>query len=219
MADGVPEGLDGLTGEGAAGGIGDRDREDDWPAHAAFLEDLLAGEDRSLEVQRVKDGLKQEQVDPAVEQCLDLLGIGVDESIEGDSTVAGIVHVGRHRGGAIGRPDRSGYKDAATGMGRHEFLRSLARDLGTSQVDLVNGILQGVVGLRNRGSAEGVGLDDIAACLEIGAMDPLDDFGAGDGEEVVIPLQVVAVPLETLTAEVLLRQRVPLDHRPHGSVE
>ena len=39
-------------------------------------EDLLAGEDRRLGVQRVEDRLDQDQVGAAVDQPADLLGIG-----------------------------------------------------------------------------------------------------------------------------------------------
>ena len=50
-------------------------------------------------------------------------------------------------------------------------------------------------------------------------MNPLDHIGAGDGEDVVVPLQIMAVILEPLAAEVGLGQRMALDHRSHGSVE
>ena len=66
VAHGIPEGLHGLTREGAARGVGDRDRENDRPAHAAPLKDLLTRKDRRLEVQRVKDCLQQQQVNPSV---------------------------------------------------------------------------------------------------------------------------------------------------------
>ena len=50
-------------------------------------------------------------------------------------------------------------------------------------------------------------------------MDSLDDVGTGDGEDVVVPLEVVTVILETFSAEVLLRQGMALDHRPHRTIE
>ncbi len=49
-------------------------------------------------------------------------------------------------------------------------------------------------------------------------MDPPDHIGARDREEIVVPLQVVAVILESLTPEVGLGERMLLDHRPHRTV-
>ena len=50
-------------------------------------------------------------------------------------------------------------------------------------------------------------------------MDPLDDIGTGDGEEVVVPLEIMTVILEALATEVGLGERMTLDHRTHGPVE
>ena len=50
-------------------------------------------------------------------------------------------------------------------------------------------------------------------------MDSLDDVGPGDGEEIVVPLEIVTVILEALAAEVGLGERVALDHRSHRAVE
>ena len=44
--------------------------------HAALVEGLLDGEDRRLGVQRVEDGLDQDEVGAAVDQAADLLGVG-----------------------------------------------------------------------------------------------------------------------------------------------
>ena len=67
MADGIPESLHGLPRERTARGVGDRDRENDRPAHPAPLKDLLAGEDRRLKIQGVEDRLKQEKIDSTIE--------------------------------------------------------------------------------------------------------------------------------------------------------
>ena len=69
---------------------------------------LVACEDRRLGVQRVEDGLDQEEVGAALEQAARLLAVGVAQLVEGDGAGARIVDVGRHRGGAVGRPDRAG---------------------------------------------------------------------------------------------------------------
>ena len=64
--------------------------------------------ERRLGVERVEDGLDQEQVGAAVDQAADLLAIGGAQIVEGDGAEAGIVDVGRDRGGAVGRADRAG---------------------------------------------------------------------------------------------------------------
>ncbi len=66
------------------------------------------GVERGLGVQRVEDGLDQQDIDAAFEQAARLFGIGRLQIVEGDRAEAGIVHVGRDRGGAVGRPERTG---------------------------------------------------------------------------------------------------------------
>ena len=73
---------------------------------------LIAGEDRRLGVQRVEDGLDQDNVGAAVDQAAQLFAIGEAQVVEGHGAIAGIVDVGRHRGGAVGRPERTGDKAA-----------------------------------------------------------------------------------------------------------
>ncbi len=70
--------------------------------------DVGDGRDRRLGVERVEDGLDQQEVGAALEQALDLLGIGDAQFVEGDGAEARIGHVGRDRGGAVGRPERAG---------------------------------------------------------------------------------------------------------------
>ncbi len=72
------------------------------------LEILFDGEQAGLEVERVEDGFGQEQIDARLDQRRDLLVVGRDQLVEGDGPIAGIVHVRRERGRAIGRSDRAG---------------------------------------------------------------------------------------------------------------
>ena len=87
----------------AAGQVGDGAGDHHRHVDAALLEDFGDRVDRRLGVQRVEDGLDQQQVGAAVEQAVDLLAIGVAQLVEGDGAEAGIVDVGRDRGGAVGR--------------------------------------------------------------------------------------------------------------------
>jgi hypothetical protein len=56
----VPEGGDGLAAEDAARGVGDRAADDDGQALAGLVERFVDGEQRGLGVERVEDGLDQD---------------------------------------------------------------------------------------------------------------------------------------------------------------
>ena len=55
--------------------------------------------------------------------------------------------------------------------------------------------------------AEGVGLDDVGAGLEILAVDAADDVGAGQHQQVVVAAQILRVIREALAAEIGLGER------------
>ena len=78
----------------------------------------------------------------------------------------------------------------------------------------MNDRLEPVVGLRDRRAVEGVGLDDVAARLEILVVDALDHFRLREHQEVVVALQVVPMLGESFSPEIGLRQAAPLNHRP-----
>ena len=80
---------------------------------AALVADFGNGVDRRLGVERVEDGLDQQQVGAAIEQPADLFAIGRAQLIEGDGAEAGIGNVRGDRRGAVGRAERAGDKAAA----------------------------------------------------------------------------------------------------------
>ena len=59
-----------------------------------------------------------------------------------------------------------------------------------STVDVVDGVLERVVPLRDHGAAERVGLDDVGAGGEVFVMDRADDVRTRQDEHVAVPLQV-----------------------------
>ena len=71
-------------------------------------EEVFDGEQAGLEVERVEDGLDQEDVDAAVDQGLGLFVVGGRELVEVHGPIAGVVDVRRERGGAVRGPDRPG---------------------------------------------------------------------------------------------------------------
>ncbi|MCY1372972.1 hypothetical protein D9M69_602150 [compost metagenome] len=169
MAHRVPEGLDGLAGENAAGRVGHGAGDHDGQADAALLEHFLGGVDGRLGVQGVEDGFDQDDVDAAVEQPVELFDVGGAQFVEGDVASAGIVHIGRDRGRLGLRAQRAGHETRL--VRRAVGITGLARQPGGHQVQLVGQFRQVVVALGDRRGAEGIGLDDVGAGLEVLAVD------------------------------------------------
>ena len=74
---------------------------------------LARGDDRRLRVQRVEDRLDQQQVDAAVGEAADLLGVRLDDLVERVRAVAGLVDARAQRERDVQRADRAG--DEAVG--------------------------------------------------------------------------------------------------------
>ena len=189
MAHRMPEGGRRLAGQRAARAVGDRAGDHDRQPHAALGEDLLASEDRRLGVERVEDRLDQDQVGAAVDQAIDLLAIGDAQFVEGDRAIAGIVDVRRHRGGAVGRPDRAG-DEPALAVRLFRLDRGAPGEPRAVAVEFVYRVLHAVIRLGDAGRGEGVGLQDVGARHRIGEMDVLDRLRLGEGQQVVVALQM-----------------------------
>ena len=108
MAQRIPEGLGRLPGQGAAGSVGNGAGNHHRPAPAAVLEELFDGEQRGLGVQRVEHRFNQQNVSAAIGQAANGFEIIGDQRIKSDVAVAGVIHVGRNRGGAAGRTEDAG---------------------------------------------------------------------------------------------------------------
>ena len=218
VPDGVPEGLGHLAGQGPAGGVGDGAGDDDRPATAGLLEQRLDREDRRLGVERVEDGLDEEQVGAAVDQRSCGGQVGVGELLVGDVAGGGVVDVGADRRGARGRAERAGDVAPAAGRGG-DLVADRAGQPGGLVVELVGQLLHAVVAERHRVGVERVGLDDVGAGLEVLPVDAGDDVGLRDRQQVVVADQVGRPVGEPLAAVAGLVGPVPLDGRAHGAVE
>jgi hypothetical protein len=64
-AHGVPERLDGLRGDHRLAAAADGRRDHEGQRDFVLGEDLLDGDERGLGVERVEDGLDQQQIDAA----------------------------------------------------------------------------------------------------------------------------------------------------------
>ncbi len=80
-----------------------------------LVEDLANGHQSGLGVERVEDGLDQQQVDAAGDERAHLLRVGGLHLVEGDHAEAGIVGVGRVRERDGQRADGAGHEALAAG--------------------------------------------------------------------------------------------------------
>jgi hypothetical protein len=163
-------------------------------------------------------GLGDEDVDATLEQRPGLVVEGHRQIVEGDRARARVVDVGRERRGLGGRAERAGDEARATRMGGHEIVDRLARDPRRGQVDRVHLTGEAVVLERHRRAGEAVGLDDVGAGCQEGAVDVADDVGAGDREDVAAPAEGAVVVAVALAVEVCLLEPALLDHGAHGPV-
>jgi hypothetical protein len=77
---------------------------------------LFDGEQRRLGVQRVENGLDQQEVGAAFAEPADGFGVGADQFVEAGIAVAGVVDVRRDRRGARGRPETPATKRGLAGL-------------------------------------------------------------------------------------------------------
>ena len=217
VAHAVPERLGGLARQRAAAGVGDRARDPDRPATALLLEERLEREDRRLGVERVEDGLDQQQVRAPVDQAAGLLEVGRDQLVEADVAGSGVVDVGRDRGRLVRGAERPGHP--ARALGRRVLVGSLPGERGGGPVELVALPLEPVVGLGDARRGEGVGAHDIGAGVEVGTVDVADDRRLRQGQHVGVPAQVVVVVRVRRAAVVGLTELVALDEGAHGAVD
>ena len=99
----IPERRRRLPRQQAAGAVGDGAGDHHRQVDAALGAGFGNRVDRRLGVERVEDGLDQQQIGAAVDQAFDLLAISLAQLVEADGAEAGIAHVRRDRGGAVGR--------------------------------------------------------------------------------------------------------------------
>jgi len=204
-----PECLDRLAGQVAAASVDDRDRD-----HQGQLRrGRPGGSDRRLPVQGVEDRLHQQEVGAAIAEASRRLGITLVELVVGDRPVGRIVDLGRDREGDVGGAERTG--DEAVRVAGD----GPSRDLRARPVHLIDGVLQAVVALRDRGCREGVGGHHVGAGVEVGAVQLFDKVGPRQAEHVGIALEGGRMVLEALTAVVRLGELLALEHRPDRSVE
>ena len=218
MLDRDPERLRGLAREHAPGQIGDGAGHHDRYRGAARFEQLGDGVERRLGVERVEDGLEQEQIGAAFDEALGLLAIGFAQLVEGDGAETGIAHVGRDRRGAVGRAHGAGDEARAAVLARRDRGGFLG-EAGAGEVELGDEFLRAVIGLGDPGRGEGVGRDDVGAGAEIVEMKLPHGVRLRQDQNVVVAAQVARPIGKALPAVAGLAELEVLDFRAHGAVE
>ena len=216
VAHGVPERFRRLPGERASAGVGDRAGDHHRQA-LAVLEQFVESEQRRLGVQRVEHRLDHDEVRAAVDQPARRFPVRDDEFLEGDVAGARIAHVRGNARRAVGGAEHAGHPARASGAGRG--IRRPSGDGGGGEVQFLGQVFQPVVGLGDARGGEGVGLDDVRAGVEIGAMDCLHDVRARQRQHIAVALQRRVVAGEALAAVVRLLQAVGLLHGADRAVE
>ena len=135
--------------------------------------------DRGLDREQVELGLDEQEVDAALEQPERLLLVGVAELGVGDLPERGELRARAHGAGHPARP-----------LGRRELVAHRAGQLGRRAGQLAGAVGQAVLGQDDRGRAEGVGLDHVAADLVEGAVHLGHDVGPGLDQQLVAALEV-----------------------------
>ena len=209
VLDRVPERLDGLARQRTPAQVDDRHRDPQRQVRG----DLARGGDRGLRVERVEDRLDQQQVDAAVGQRLDLLGVRGADLVERHRPVRRVLHPGGQRQRDVQRPDRAGDEAPA------RLVRGLARQLGAAQVHLPYEGLQPVVGLADARRGERVRRGDVRARRQVLPVHVEDDVRPRQVQQVRVAGHVARVVLEPVAAVVGRGEPGALQHRAPGSVE
>ena len=202
-----PETVDRLPTERAAGEIDDRHADPERELRG----DRARGDQRRLRVQRVEDRLDQQQVDAAVGEPANLLGVGLDDLVEGVRPVAGIVHARAQRERDVQRAHRAGNEPIGPG--------GSPRDACAGDVQVVDRILEPVVGLADRRRRERVGRGDVGAGGEVRVVHRTNDLRLRQVQQVGIVEQVARMIREALAPEIGLLEPAVLQQDAPGAVE
>ena len=217
MAHRMPESGGRLAREGAAGKIGNGAGDPHRQVHAHFLIDFLDRIDRGLAVEGVEHRLDHQQMGAAPDQPTGTFPVGLAQLVESDVAEGRVIDVGRDGGRAVGRAQHAG--DQARAAGGGIFVAQFARQPRAGLVQLTDQMAQAIIFLRGEVGVEGVGLDEIHAGFQIHPADVADDFGLGQGEQVIVALQLRRVIAEALPPEILFAQLEALDHHAPAAVQ
>ena len=213
------ERFQGLAREGPSGSIGDGDREHDRSSPAVKIIQLFNRVNPRLQIEGVKSGLKHQQIGTGIHQRSGLFQVSLRDFIEFESPIGGVLHIRRKGAGAVGGSDGPCDPDLFPGMVLLKPACGLLCNINGSTVQLFDIIFKRVVLLGYTIGVEGIGSQDPGSGLKVIRMDLFDDFGTGDGEQVVVALQRIWVICKRLIPEILLFEFMLLNHGAHRSIQ
>ncbi len=190
VGDARPERLDRLARERAPRCVGDRDRDHDGQprARSSATSAIAASAALALSVSKIVSTSSRST--PPSMRPADLLDVGVAYLVEAHRAEARVVDVGRHRERAVGRADRARRRSGgAPGYASLQASAAARASDAAARFSSPTTLLQPVVGLRDRGRAERVGLDDVRARLEELFVDRGDHVRARQRQQVVVALE------------------------------
>ena len=219
MGDGGDEGRERLAREGATRAVAHRDAHHDRESLPATFKHFVGGKEGGFGIERVEDGLDEDEVDPTLHQSINLLAIDRGQIHEGHRTSCRIVDIGADGGRAVGRPHPTRHKARACAVLSHELIGHPPRNLRPFQIELPHKLLALVVGHRNALAREGVGGQDVSSCRQVTAGNIVHHVGTSEVEQVVVPLQLAGQVGEGFVAEILFFQPVGLNHSAHCPIQ
>ncbi len=219
VAQRMVEGLGSLARESATGGVRDGAGDHHRQAVAQLLEHQVHREGGRLRVEGIEDGLDQDDVGTALNEGMGRFGVGGHQLVIGNVALAGVVHVRRDGGGAVGGPQDACHEARLVGLFRRPLIRHGAGQPGRLAVDLGREIFHLVVGHGDAGGVEGVGLEDVGAGGTVLIVDLANDRGATQHQQIVVALDVGMPVGKPLPPVVRLTELVALDHGAHGPVD
>mmetsp|Transcript_17649 Transcript_17649/g.35512 ORF Transcript_17649/g.35512 Transcript_17649/m.35512 type:complete len:254 (+) Transcript_17649:3428-4189(+) len=216
------KGLSGLAGEGAARHVDDGTGDHDWqPRAARLLVVFIDGEEGRLGVERIEDGLDQNDVSTTINQASNLRLVGSDDLIPRAVAEARILDGRRDRQGAVGRADGAGDEARTGGFRSGDLLGSVNSKLACHLVQLVHHVLHTVVGLSDHRTRERVRLANVGTARKVAAVDLPNGIGLREDKQVIVALELLRLRHvgELVTAEVRLGELVLLNSGAHGTID
>ncbi len=196
MPDGGQEGFDRLAGQGPSGAVAGRDGDDGREAGTHLRKRVQRG----FRVEGIETGLDEDQVGAAFDKRCYLFAVHFRHLVEGQRLGGFFGQVGaqcqRFRRGS----DTAGYPDLSPAS--QGLVGLPPGDAGPFAGESCRLIFQSIFFLGDAVAAEGVGLDDVGAGLDVSAVDCGDKFRLGAVERI----EIAALP-------------VALQHRAHRPVE
>ena len=136
-----------------------------------------------------------------------------------DVAEARVVDVGRNSGSAAGRAEDAGHKARLVLGFRSDGVTGFASQSCTFKVQFVGQCLHAIVRHADAIGIEGVGFQQIRARLQVSQVNGLDDLRLGQGQQVIITLQVARPVGKARPPIVPFGQLIGLDHGPHGAIQ